>query len=144
LIIRQSEGEVKMNVRVRNSVDLEKIWDYFTNTEHIIHWNFASEDWGSPWAKNDLYIGGKFTTRMESKDGSFGFDFEGIYTEVTLYKGYTFELGDGRKVIVSFKEADGHVMIREDFDAETENPHERQQYGWQCILDNFKKYCEKI
>lgn len=86
---------------------------------------------------------GKFVTRMEAKDGSFGFDFEGIYTEVILYKGYTYELEDGRKVVVSFEEAGGSVIVREDFDAETENTEERQKYGWQCILDNFKKYTER-
>ena len=133
---------ISVSIKVNGS--LEKIWDHFTNPEHIIHWSFASEDWCNPWAKNDLRVGGNFATRMEAKDGSFGFDFEGIYNEVTLYKSYTYELEDGRKIIVTFEEADGNVIIREDFDVETENTIERQQYGWQCILDNFKKYSESV
>ena len=133
-----------ITVSIKVNGPLEKIWDHFTNPEHIVHWNFASDDWHSPWAKNDLRVNGKFITRMEAKDGSFGFDFEGIYTEVTLYKGYTYELEDGRKIIVTFKEADGNIIVQEDFDPEAENTHERQQYGWQCILDNFKKYSESV
>ena len=133
---------ITVSIEVKGSI--EKIWDYFTNSEHIVHWNFASEDWCTPWAKNDLHVGGKFATRMEAKDGSFGFDFEGIYTDVTLHKGYTYVLEDGRKIIVTFEEVDGNVIVREAFDAETENTIERQQYGWQCILDNFKKYSESV
>jgi len=133
---------ITVSIKVNGS--LEEVWDHFTNPDHIVHWNFASDDWHTPWAKNDLRLNGKFVTRMEAKDGSFGFDLEGIYTEVTQYKGYTYELEDGRKIIVSFKEADGNVIVQEDFDPEAENTHERQQYGWQCILDNFKKYSEAV
>lgn len=133
---------ITVSIKVKGS--LEQVWDHFTNPEHIIHWNYASDDWHSPWSKNDLRVGGKFTTRMEAKDGSFGFDFEGLYTEVELFKGYTYELEDGRNIIVTFEEEDGQVTIREDFDAETENSEERQRDGWQCILDNFKKYSESV
>ncbi|MEI7883783.1 MAG: SRPBCC domain-containing protein [Clostridia bacterium] len=133
---------ITVSTKVKGSLD--SIWDHFTSPEHIIHWSFASEDWHSPWAKNDLRVDGKFTTRMEAKDGSFGFDFEGIYEAVAPYKGYTYSLEDGRKIIVTFEEVDGGVIVREDFDPETENTHERQQYGWQCILDNFKKYSESL
>jgi len=133
---------ITVSIKVNGS--LERIWNHFTNPEHIIYWNFASEDWCAPWAKNDLRVGGKFASRMEAKDGSFSFDFEGIYTEVTLHKGYTYELEDGRKIIVTFEELDGSVTVREDFDTEDENTIERQQYGWQCILDNFKKYSEVL
>lgn len=133
---------ITVSTKVNGS--LEKIWNHFTNPDHIICWNFASEDWHTPWAKNDLRVGGKFTSRMEAKDGSFGFDFEGIYTEVIPYKGYTYELEDGRKIVVTFEELEGNVIVREDFDAEDENTEERQQYGWQCILDNFKKYSESV
>ena len=133
---------ITVSVKVKGR--LEEIWDHFTNPEHIINWNFASEDWCSPRANNDLRIGGKFMTRMEAKDGSFGFDFEGIYTEVTEYKGYTYELEDGRLVVVSFEVIDGGVMVREDFDSESENTAEAQEYGWQCILENFKKYSEAL
>ena len=81
---------------------------------------------------------------MEAKNGSSGFDFEGVYTEITLHKGYTYELEDGRKIIVTFEEVDGGVIVREDFDPETESTIEQQQYGWQSILDNFKKYSESV
>lgn len=131
-----------IHVSIKVNGSLEKVWDEFTNPEHITHWNFASDDWCSPWANNDLRVGGKFQSRMEAKDGSFGFDFEGVYTEVELLKGYTYELADARKIIVTFVEEDGAIVISEDFDAENENSDERQQYGWQCILDNFKKYSE--
>jgi len=133
---------ITVSIKVKGS--LEKVWDHFTKPEHIVHWCFASDDWHSPRAKNDLRAGGKFVTRMEAKDGSFGFDLGGIYTEVILHKGYTYELEDGRKVIVTFEAEDGNVIVQEDFDAENENTHERQQYGWQCILDNFKKYSESV
>lgn len=133
---------ITVSVKVKGS--LEQIWDHFTNPEHIINWNFASEDWCSPKASNDLRVGGKFVTRMEAKDRSFGFDFEGLYTEVKEYKGYTYELEDGRQVIVSFEVIDGGVMVQEDFDAESENTSARQQYGWQCILENFRKYSEAL
>jgi len=133
---------IAVTIKVNGS--LEKIWDHFTKPEHVVSWSFASDDWATPWAKNDLRVGGTFTTRMEAKDGSMGFDFEGVYTEVTPFKGYTYELEDGRKIIVTFEEVEGGVIVREDFDAENENTHERQQYGWQCILDNFKKYSESL
>lgn len=133
---------ITVSIKVNGS--LEKIWDHFTKPEHVISWNFASADWATPWAKNDLRVGGTFTTRMEAKDGSVGFDFKGVYTEVTLFKGYTYELEDRRKVIVTFEEVEGGVIVREDFDAENENTHKRQQFGWQCILDNFKKYSESL
>ncbi|MGB3366110.1 MAG: SRPBCC domain-containing protein [Acidaminobacteraceae bacterium] len=132
---------ISVSIKVIGS--MEKIWDYFTNPEHIVHWNFASDDWCVPWAKNNLQVGGKFTSRMEAKDGSLGFDFVGVYTEVILHKGYTYELEDRRKVIVSFEEVDGSVIIREEFEAEADNTIERQQNGWQSILENFKKYCER-
>lgn len=133
---------ITVSIKVKGS--LEKIWDHFTKPEHIIHWNFASDDWHTPWAKNDLSVGGKFTSRMEAKDGSFGFDFEGVYTDVNMQKRYTYVLEDGRKIIVTFEVIDGSVIVREDFDAEKENTIERQQFGWQSILDNFKIYSEAL
>jgi len=131
---------ISVSIKVKGT--LEKIWNDFTNPEHIIHWNFASDDWCAPWAKNVLQVGGKFETRMQAKDGSFGFEFEGVYTEVTLYKGYTYKLEDGRNVIVSFEEVDEGVIVREYFDEEEENTVEGQKHGWQSILENFKKYSE--
>ena len=131
-----------ITVSVNVNCSLEKTWDYFTSPDHMVHWNFASDDWHSSWAQNDLCVGGTFVIRMEAKDGSFGFDFEGVYKEVTMHKGYTYELEDGRRVIVTFYETDGITTVQEEFDPESENTLERQQYGWQCILDHFKQYCE--
>lgn len=121
---------------------IEKIWDYWTNPEHITHWMFASDDWCAPSAENDLIVGGKFKTRMESRDGTEGFDMEGIYTEVKQYKSLAYEFGD-RKARVEFIPVEGGIKIIETFDPETENPVDMQRSGWQAILDNFKKYAQQ-
>jgi uncharacterized protein YndB with AHSA1/START domain len=84
------------------NVTLDHAWTVFTSPAHITEWNFASEDWICPTASNDLRVGGKFTSRMEARDGSMGFDFEGEYTLVEPMKKLEYELADGRKVVVSF------------------------------------------
>lgn len=121
---------------------LEDVWNKFTQPQHIINWYFASPDWHSPTAENDLKVGGKFKTRMEAKDGSMGFDFEGVYTLVNPLERFEYKLADDRKVIVEFKEEGDSVKIIESFDPENENPHDMQQAGWQMILNNFKTYAE--
>ena len=133
---------ITVSVKVKGTIT--QVWDHFTNPEHIVHWNFASDDWCTPWAKNDLRVGGKFSSRMEAKDGSAGFDFEGLYTKVSPFEGYAYELIDGRQILVTFKESPGFVTVIEDFDPENENTLELQQKGWQSILDNFKKYSESL
>ena len=132
-------------ITVSTTVDLpvEKVWTAFTEPEHIIHWSFASPDWHTPQATNDLRVGGKFTSRMESKDGSLGFDFEGIYDVVKEHALIAYSLADGRKVKIKFNATDQGTSVTETFDAEKENPVEMQRGGWQAILDNFKKYTEK-
>lgn len=120
----------------------QKVWDYWTQSEHIIQWNAASDDWHTPQASNDLRVGGKFLCRMEAKDGSMGFDFSGTYTEVLPLQKIAYAMDDNRNVIVTFEEEDGQVRITEEFEAESENPIEMQKDGWQAILDNFKKYTE--
>jgi uncharacterized protein YndB with AHSA1/START domain len=121
---------------------VEKVWDYWTGPDHITQWNQASDDWHTPWAKKDIRVGGEFSARMEAKDGSFGFEFSGIYDEVKphQYLGYT--MGDGRKVHVDFKKENNQTRVVERFDAEQTNPVEMQQAGWQAILDCFKRYTE--
>lgn len=119
-----------------------KAWDYWTSPTHIVKWNNASEDWHTTRVENDLQVGGKFLSRMEAKDGSFGFDFDGIYDEVVLNKHIAYTIGDGRKVIIDFEETDGQTKITETFEAENINSIEQQKVGWQSILDNFKKYTE--
>ncbi|MFJ8236145.1 SRPBCC family protein [Ureibacillus sp. NPDC094379] len=122
---------------------VEKVWDYYTEPTHITKWNSASEDWHTPHAENDLRVGGKFLSRMEAKDGSFGFDFGGVYDEVIPHEVIAYTLGDGRKVKINFKGQEDKTDIYVDFEAESENPPEFQKQGWQAILDNFKKYVEK-
>jgi len=122
---------------------IEKVWKYWTEPEYIIKWNYASDDWHAPFSENDLRVGGKFLSRMEAKDGSFGFDFSGIYDEVKLYENISYTLGDGRKVIITFIRQENETKIVETFDAEKENSIEEQQKGWQSILENFKKHTEQ-
>lgn len=132
-----------LSVHVTVNEPIEKVWKNFTHPEDIVHWYNASEDWHTPRATNDLRAGGKFLTRMEAKDGSFGFDFEGVYSEVIDYKLIVYGLADGRQVQVKFLELNRKTTeVLEVFDAENENPLEMQQTGWQNILNNFKRYCE--
>lgn len=118
------------------------VWDCWTGPEHIVKWYNASDDWHAPSAQNDLRPGGEFSTRMEAKDGSAGFDFEGVYDAVEPGKAIAYTLGDGRKVAIRFTEVEQGTQVEETFDPENMNPVEMQRDGWQAILDNFKKYAE--
>ncbi len=120
------------------------VWESWNNPEHITKWNSASDDWHTPWAKNDLRVGGTITSRMEAKDGSMGFNFTGTYDVVTEYEYIEYTLADGRKVKISFTTDGSSTTIIESFEAETENPVELQQAGWQAILNSFKKYTEQL
>lgn len=132
----------QITVQSTISADQKKVWDYYTKPEHIIHWNFASDDWQCPWAKNDLRVGGKYSARMEAKDGSFGFEFEATYDNITDQKSFTYTMEDGRKASVALEPIGNKTQVTVKFDAEDQNPVEMQQGGWQAILDNFKKYTE--
>lgn len=136
-------NNVKITVKTSVNAPVVKVWEYWTEPKHITQWNNASDDWHTPVAENDLTVGGKFLTRMEAKDGSFGFDFGGIYDEVKLNEVISYTMGDGRKVTITFKSQGNETEVIETFDAETTNPIEMQQAGWQAILDNFKKYAEQ-
>lgn len=131
-----------ITVEATINAPLGKVWNYWTEPEHIMQWNAASDDWHTPSATNDLREGGSFTARMEAKDKSFGFDFGGTYTKVLEQKQIDYVMSDGRKVSISFEEHDGHTHVSETFDPESENPPEMQRQGWQSIMDNFKKYTE--
>lgn len=120
------------------------VWESWNNPDHITQWAFASPDWHTPWAKNDLRVGGSFSSRMEAKDGSFGFEFGGVYDAVTTNELIAYTMADGRKVIVEFSAEGVATKVVERFDAENENPVDMQQMGWQAILDNFKKYTESL
>lgn len=122
---------------------LEKVWACWTDPKHIVNWNHASDDWHTTKAENDLQIGGKLSARMEAKDGSAGFDFEGIYEAVRPLQYLAYVLEDGRKVEVSFTEAGAATHIEETFDAENIHSIDLQRSGWQAILDHFKQYTEK-
>ena len=121
---------------------IEKVWEYWTKPEHITKWNNASPDWHTPHASNDLKVGGAFMSRMESVDGSQGFDFGGIYTEVMPNERIAYTIGDGRTVEVQFVQEGDTTTVIETFEPETQNPEDMQRAGWQSILDNFKKYVE--
>ncbi|HQE34112.1 MAG TPA: SRPBCC family protein [Flavobacterium alvei] len=122
---------------------IEKIWEFWTNPEDITKWCTASEDWHTTRAENNLKTGGKFLTRMEAKDGSFSFDFEGIYTDVITNEKIGYTTLDDRKVDITFSQTESGIQITETFEAENENPIEMQKMGWQAILNNFKTYIEK-
>ena len=121
---------------------VEKAWTYWNEPAHINLWCAASNEWHAPRATNELTPGGKLNTRMEAKDGSMGFNFEGTYTEVKQHEFIAYVLGDNRKVAVQFLPSGDTTRIVETFEAESMNPVEMQKAGWQAILDNFKAYTE--
>ncbi len=133
------------NITVTATVNapIEKVWKYWTEPDHITKWNNASEDWHSPRAENNLEVGGTFNFRMEAKDGSFGFDFGGVYDAIDIQSYIAYTIGDGRKVEVKFDSVDNGTLVTEAFEAEGTNPVEMQRGGWQAILNNFKKYTEE-
>jgi uncharacterized protein YndB with AHSA1/START domain len=119
-----------------------KVWNSYTSPIHIVKWNAASDDWHTTRAENDLRKGGKFLSRMEAKDGSFGFDFGGVYDEVKINELIAYTMDDGRKAKIVFASTGNQTKMVIEFDAEAENSIEMQRGGWQAILDNFKKYVE--
>ncbi|MBO9594708.1 MAG: SRPBCC family protein [Niabella sp.] len=132
----------KITVATTINAPVEKVWEYWTAPEHIKKWNSASDDWHTPHAENDLRTGGRFSSRMEARDGSMGFDFGGVYDEVKIHEQIDYTMGDDRKVHIAFSGEGNHTAITETFDAENTNPVDMQQAGWQSILDNFKRYTE--
>ena len=138
------EPTTATKITVQNTVNapVEKVWQYWTEPQHVMQWCQASDDWHAPYADNDLRVGGNFKTTMAAKDGSFSFDFGGVYDTVDHHKKIAYTMGDGRTVSVDFKSEEGGTQVVETFDAETMNPVDMQRTGWQAILDNFKKYTE--
>lgn len=133
-----------ITVKTTVNAPVEKVWKCWSEPEHIMQWCSASDDWHAPHAENDLRDGGKFTTTMAAKDGSFSFDFEGVYDAVRLHEHISYTMSDGRKCTIDFEGDNDNTHITESFDAESENPIEMQRAGWQAILDNFKRYTEQI
>lgn len=132
-----------ITVEVLVPLPVEKVWQLWTSPEHIKKWNFASPDWHSPEAENDLRVGGRFNYRMEARDNSAGFDFVGEYLEIDPHKRIKYKMDDGREVEILFKSIDNATYIEETFDPEKENSREMQKNGWQAILENFRLYAEK-
>lgn len=126
------------------NASLEVVWNAWTAPEHITKWCQASPDWHAPYADNDIRTGGKFKTTMAAKDGSFSFDFEGVYDHVEHLKSMEYTMTDGRKVKILFISEGNQTRVTEMFDPETENPIEMQRGGWQAILDSFKSYTEAL
>ena len=140
----ETGNHVNITIEATVQATVERVWKYWTEPKHITKWNNASEDWHTPFAENDLRAGGKFLSRMEAKDGSFGFDFGGVYDEVRLYEVISYSMEDGRKVNITFIGQGNETKVIETFEAENTNDIEMQKGGWQAILDNFKKYAEQL
>jgi uncharacterized protein YndB with AHSA1/START domain len=131
---------MKITVETVVNAQPNEVWKVWNNPDDIVQWNAPHESWHTTRSAVDLREGGKFSARMEAKDGSSGFDFEGTYTRVVPNKIIDFRMSDGREVNVEFVEQTGGVLVRETFDAETENSAEMQRAGWQAILDNFGRH----
>lgn len=132
----------KITLQVAIKAPIEKVWDKMNNPKDIEQWNQASPDWHCLNASNNLEIGGKLKNTMAAKDGSFSFNFEGIYDEIIPLQLIKYHLDDGRNIEISFKEQNSQVLVTETFDAEDQNPEEMQREGWQAILNNFKNHVE--
>lgn len=132
----------KITIEATIAANSSKVWDYYTQPEHITKWNFADPSWHCPNAENDMRIGGKYKARMEAKDGSFGFDFITIYTHLNEGKSFSYVMEDGRNADISLDANGDSTKITVVFDPENQNPAEMQKAGWQAILNNFKQYTE--
>ena len=137
------QERTRITVTTTVAVSPELAWVYWTEPKHITQWNQASDDWHTPSAEQDLRVGGSFSSRMESRDGTIGFDFGGVYDAVESNQLLAYTIGDGRKVSVLFEAVNSGTLVTETFEAESENSAELQRAGWQAILDSFKRYVEK-
>jgi uncharacterized protein YndB with AHSA1/START domain len=131
-------------ITVQNTIEapIEKVWEYWTNPEHVKNWNFASNDWHCPHASSDFIIDGEFHYIMAAKDGSVEFDFCGTFTNIVLHQSIQIYLEDGREVRLQFIKEGAATKLIETFEPEEVNSLELQQQGWQAILNNFKAYVE--
>ena len=133
----EQSDKVLITVQATINAPIDMVWKNFTTPDDIVNWNSASEDWHTTKAENDLQIGGKFNYRMEAKDGSFGFDFWGIYDEIVHSKKLTSTLGDGRKLEIAFESLENSTKIVEVFEAENENPIELQRTFIDADLSSY-------
>jgi len=137
-----TKNRITVETIVKAPVD--KVWKSWNEPEHIMNWCHASDDWHAPASTNDIRTGGTFSTTMAAKDGSYSFDFGGVYDNVKEHELIQYTMGDGRKVEVIFTSEGNDTKVVETFEAESTNPLEMQRSGWQAILDNFKKYTESL
>ncbi|RFS17868.1 SRPBCC family protein [Emticicia sp. C21] len=138
-----SNQPTKITVVATINAPIEKVWKDYNTPESVKEWNNASPDWHTPKATNDFREGGEFCYTMAAKDGSFSFDFGGVYDKIVENQLVEYTIGDGRKVIVMFSDNGSSTDVETIFEAEDQNPVEMQQQGWQAILNNFKAYAEK-
>ncbi len=131
-----------VTVQIDVSATIQKAWDFLTDPQHIIQWNFASTEWECPSASHELKVGGALNYKMAAKDGTMGFDYKGTFTEIKPKELLEYTLDDGRKVSIRFREDNEMTSITESFEVEDENTLEMQRQGWQAILENFKTYIE--
>lgn len=132
---------MKITVETTVRAPIEAVWDAYTSPDEIVHWNAASDDWHTVSSRVDLRVGGEFSSRMEARDGSAGFDFAGVYTNVVMNRLLEYAFG-GRNARVEFAEGPHGAIVKVTFDAEETHSVEQQRDGWQAILDNFKRYVE--
>ena len=132
---------MKITVESLVRAPLAVVWVAYTKPADIIAWNAASDDWHTTASTVDLRVGGAYSSRMEARDGSFGFDFTGTYSEVETERRLAYDMGD-RVAEIDFLPQDDGVLVRVTFDAENENPAEMQREGWQAILDSFTRHTE--
>jgi uncharacterized protein YndB with AHSA1/START domain len=142
--IAESPEIKRVTIETLVKAPAEKVWQLWTEPQHIMQWNNASDDWHTPSAINDLKPGGNFVFTMAARDGSFSFDFGGTYDAVKDKELIAYTIADGRKVQVSFSPDENGTAVKEVFEVESMNPIEMQRSGWQAILNNFKKHVEEI
>jgi uncharacterized protein YndB with AHSA1/START domain len=140
--MEEKKHPVRITIETEIRLPVDRVWELWTGPEHIVRWNAASPDWHTTAATNDLREGGRFSFRMEARDGSAGFDFGGTYHHVIPGQIFGYTMGDGREAEVRFSVAGGVTRITETFEAENVNPPELQKAGWQAILDHFRSYAE--
>lgn len=133
---------MKITVETTIAAPIAEVWRAYTTPEDIKQWNAASDDWHTTAATVDLRVGGTFTSRMEAKNGSMGFDFAGTYTKIVPHSRIEYSFGD-RTGEVEFAEGTDGVKVRVTFDSESTYPIEQQREGWQAILDNFARHVEQ-
>lgn len=138
----QTADKTQITVETIINAPVEKVWKNWTDPKDIVQWAFASDDWHAPYADNDVRVDGVFKTTMAAKDGSYSFDFGGIYTKVEPNKTLDYTIGDGRKVWISFESEGDKTKVIETFEAENTHSIEMQKGGWQAIMENFRKHVE--